>query len=635
MLEARQERSRGMQVLLVVFLTVIAFSMLIGLLPGTIAPPEASPDTVAVVEGRTITAADVQKQLNTLAAGRDIDSRILPLYARQVLDQMVNERLLEAEAERLGISVTKQELIQRIRLISPSAKAGQIEQYTAEVNQRMQMSVPEFEEAVRKSLLAEKFAQLVTDGVSVTPEEVGEEFRRRNERIRIEFALIKPDELEARVTVSEADLAAHYEKKKTEYQAPERRSVRFALLDAGQLRARATATEEELRAYYAQNQAQYRKLDRALVSHILLKTVGKTDAEVEEVRKRAEEVLKQARGKARFEDLARKHSEDTSKDKGGDLGWLVPGQAVPEFDQAAFGLPKGGLSGLVKTQFGFHIVKVVDREKARTESFEEVRASLLPVVTSEKAERALADATNQITSFVRQNPKATLEDLARQFHMTLGEAGPAAAREPLGELGSAPELEEALVRLKPGELATPVQVPRGAVVLLLNKIEPAHQGAIAEVREQLTTDVRRAKATELAKTRAEELATRVQSGSPFAAAARAAGFEAKTSDPIARADSIPDVGSVQPIAAAFTLPPGQAGPATFLGSNWIVYRVVSHEPMKPEDIIRGQVEVREAVLSQKRNLAFEAFRDALKDQAEKAGRIQFNPENLARLTRGS
>jgi peptidyl-prolyl cis-trans isomerase D len=635
MLEAMQNRSRGTQILLGVFLVMIAFSMLISLLPGTISAPEASPDMVAEVEGRVITAADVQKQLNTLAAGRNIPQQILPLYARQVLDQMVNERLLEAEAERLGITVTKQELAERIRLISPSAKAGNLEQYTAEVNERMQMSVPEFEEAVRKSLLAEKFAQLVTDGVSVTPEEVGEEFRKRSEKIKIEFALIKPDDLEAKVTVTDADLSAHYEKNKAEYQVPERRSVRFALLDAAQLRARATVSEEELRAYYTQHQAQYRKLDRAMVSHILFKTVGKTDAEVEEIRKRAEDVLKQARGKARFEDLARKYSEDTSKDKGGDLGWLVPGQTVPEFEKAAFSLAKGALSDVVKTQFGFHILKVMDREKARTESFDEVRAAILPVLTSEKADRALADATNQITSFVRQNPKATLEDLAKRYKMTLGEAGPAAARESLGELGMAPELDEALVRLKPGELGSPVQIGRGTVVLLLDKVEPAHQGAIAEVRERLTADVRRAKSGDLAKSRAEELAARAKAGTPLAAAGKAAGFEVKTSDPIARADSIPDVGSVRPIASAFALAPGQMGPATFLGANWIVYRVVSREPMKPEDIIRGQVEVREAVLSQKRNLAFEAFREALKDKADKAGRIQFNQENLARLTSGS
>ena len=124
------------------------------------------------------------------------------------------------------------------------------------------------------------------------------------------------------------------------------------------------------------------------MEHILFKTVGKTDAEITEIRQKAEDVLKQAKHGANFEDLAKKYSEDdATKPKGGDLDWIVEGQTVPEFQQAAFSLPKGAISDLVKTQYGFHIIKVIDRETARTKSLDEVRNTITPTHSGRQSER--------------------------------------------------------------------------------------------------------------------------------------------------------------------------------------------------------------------------------------------------------
>ena len=145
---------------------------------------------------------------------------------------------------------------------------------------------------------------------------------------------------------------------------PEKRSARYALLDLAKLKVEhASRRDAELRAYYNQHIDDYKVQNRVHAEHILFKTVGKTDAEVAEIRKKAEDVLKQAKKGANFEDLAKKNSEDdASKAKGGDLGWIVEGQTVPEFQQVAFSLPKGSISDLVKTEYGFHIIKVMDHE---------------------------------------------------------------------------------------------------------------------------------------------------------------------------------------------------------------------------------------------------------------------------------
>src|SRR5712692_4192606 len=388
MLNALRKKNLGVRILLGVVLGMISIGMLVYLIPGQGGSTTSAGDVVAEVGGQPVTVLEVQQQLQRQTSGRSIPRALQPLYAQQIMNQLIYERMLELEAKRLGIRASGEELAERIRQLLPAALAGGTfvsrERYDAEVQQRFGMSVAEFEELIRQGLLEEKFRRLVTDGISVTPEEVQQEFRRRNEKVKIEYVLIKPDELESKVGVADAELVSYFEKNKARYVVPERRVVRFALLDLNQLRQRISVSDEELRAYYNEHIEVYRIQNRVRVNHILFKTIGKTDAEVEEIRKKAEEVLKKARHGAKFEDLAKQYSEDTTKDKGGDLGWIVQGQTVPEFEKAAFTLPPSSISDLVRTQYGFHIIKVMEHQAARTQSFEEVRGSILPVLAGEK-----------------------------------------------------------------------------------------------------------------------------------------------------------------------------------------------------------------------------------------------------------
>src|SRR5438034_7675425 len=154
------------------------------------------------------------------------------------------------------------------------------------------------------------------------------------------------------------------------------------------------------------NIQQYQVPNRVHAEHILFMTVGKTDAEVEEIKKKAEDVLKQVKKGGKFEDLAKKYSEDRgSKDKGGDLSWITQGQTVPEFEKTAFSLTPGQVSDLVKTQYGFHIIKVVEKETAHTKPFEEVKDSLRANFLPTQADRQASAIADQLTTAIRQSPK--------------------------------------------------------------------------------------------------------------------------------------------------------------------------------------------------------------------------------------
>ncbi len=625
------------RIFLGVIVLVLSGGMLLYLVPTGPGDTRLSSDAVAKVGDQTITVAEIRQQLNQIKQRNQVPPMLEPYYAQQILRQLLLQKEMEYEAGQLGIRVSNDEIAERIKLILPAAFNNGVpiapDQYAALVQSRAQMTVSEFEDSVRQGMLQEKFQKLVTDGISAGPAELQEEFVYRNEKVKLDYAFIKPEDLQAKITLSDAEINAAYEKNKARYQVPEKRVVRYALLDVNQFRQSLQISDDQLKAQYQQNIQQYQVPDRVHVEHILLMTVGagKTDAEVEEIRKKAQDILNQAKKGANFEDLAKKYSEDPgTKDKGGDLGWIVRGQTVAEFEKAAFTLPKGSISDLVKTQYGFHILKIIDKEAAHTKTFDEVKDSIRTPMLLSEADKQAGDIADKLSQAIRQSNKVSLDDLAKQYHLTVGETRPVAATDALLELGSSQEVKvsDAIFRLHQGELSLPLHTDRGYLVLSIKQILPAHQGSLEEVRDKVTADLKQEKAAAEARSKAEELSKRVKSGEKFDLAAKALGLEPKTSDDFARSGSIPNVASGKQLSAAFQLKPGDVGPPLNLGANWLVYRVADKQEPKPEDFEKQKKEISDAVLQNKRSLAFEAFRTALEDRLKKEGKLQMMPEKL-------
>jgi len=624
-----------------IFLGVVVLAlsggMLLYLVPTGPGGTRSSTDAVARIGDQTITVAEIRQQLNQIKQRNQVPPMLEPYYAQQILHQLLLQKEMEYEATQLGIRVSNDEIADRIKLILPAAFNGGApiapDQYAALVQSRAQMTVSEFEDNVRLGMLQEKFQKLVTDGISAGPAELQEEFVYRNQKVKLDYAFIKPEDLQAKITLTDAEINAAYEKNKAKYQVPEKRVVRYAIVDVNQVHQGLQISEDQLKAQYQQNIQQYQVPNRVHVEHILLMTVGagKTDAEVEEIRKKAEDILNQAKKGANFEDLAKKYSEDPgTKDKGGDLGWIVQGQTVAEFEKAAFSLPKGSISDLVKTQYGFHILKIIDKESAHTKPFDEVKDSIRTPLLLSEADKQAGDIADKLSQAIRQSNKVSLDDLAKQYHLTVGETRPVAMTDPLVELGNSQDVKvsDSIFRLREGELSLPIHTDRGYLVLSIKQIFPAHQGSLDEVRDKVTADLKQEKASIEARTKAEELAKRVKAGEKFDAAAKALGLEAKTSDEMARAGSISNVASGKQLAAAFQLKPGDVGPPLNLGANWLVYKVIEKQEPKPEDFDKQKKEITDAVLQNKRSLAFEAFRTALEDRLKKEGKLQMMPENL-------
>ncbi|HYL85144.1 MAG TPA: peptidyl-prolyl cis-trans isomerase [Candidatus Angelobacter sp.] len=630
---ANDKSKLGYRILLGAVVLLLGGSMLLYLVPQAPSTGEVSTDTVAKVGDQSVTVQDIRQQLDQIKRTNQVPTPLEGFYAQQILQQMVFQKEIEYEAKRLGITVSDQERADRIRQYLPTAFNGGtfvgLDQYTAQIQQRFQLTVPVFEELIRQGLLEEKFRKLVTDGISVGPDELQEGFRYKNEKVKLDYALIKPEDLEAKITPTDAEIKSAYEKNKTKYQVPQRRSVRYGLLDLNQIRQSLQISDDMLKVQYQQNIQQYQVPNQVHVQHILFMTVGKTDAEVEEIKKKAEDVLKQAKKGAKFDELAKKYSEDPgSKDKGGDLSWIRQGQTVPEFEKTAFSLAPGQISDLVKTQYGFHIIKVLEKETAHTKPFEEVKDSLRTPLLLSQADKQASETADKLSSDIRKSSKVSLDDLAKQYHLILGETRPVAATDPLLELGNSQDVKEAIFRLRAGELSLPIKTDRGYAVLLLKNDVPAHQGSLDEVRDRVITDLKKEKSAELAKSKADELANRVKAGEKFDAAAKALGLEPKTSDSIARSGSIPGAASGKQLSAAFNLKAGDVGVPFSLGQNWMVYRVAEKVEANPADFETQKKQLTEELLQSKRDLAFQAFRSALGDRLKQEGKLKMMPEKL-------
>src|SRR5260370_383220 len=296
------------------------------------------------------------------------------------------------EADRIGLRVTDDELRDALhkgqygQIFSPKGQFVGEEEYTNILRERGKASVAEFEKNVKAQLLLGKLQKLVTGGAQVPLEEVQREFLKQNNKVKRKYDIINSDEIAKTINPTETELKAFYEQRKASYATalPEKRKARYIAIDISKLQNQVKVSPDELQSYYKQHIEEFRLSEQVKASHILIKVAKGADAKVDEAaRAKAEDILKQLKAGAKFEELASKYSEDTgqggrpgSAQQGGLLGWFGHGQMVPEFDQAAFSLPVGQIRGLVKTDYGYHIIRVDDKHEARLQPLEEVRGKL-------------------------------------------------------------------------------------------------------------------------------------------------------------------------------------------------------------------------------------------------------------------
>jgi peptidyl-prolyl cis-trans isomerase D len=612
----RRHRSWLKWSLALVVLTFVAFYAQDFANPGvTTATGVMTSEVVADVEGKRITAGEFQQRYqNQVQAymgqyGGGVTEQLLRQLGidQQILNQMVEEQAALAEAERQGLTVSDEELAQAIFAIPGLQENGRFigearyEQLLR--SQRPPLSKAQFEDGLRRTMMIDKLRTALTDWIAVSDSEIEREYKVRNEKVKLQVVALTADKFRSQVTVTPQDVSAYYDAHKAEYRKGEQRKIRYVLLDRDQLRTRQQVPAAEVQTFYNTNIQQYQQPEQIRASHILLKTEGKDEAAV---RKQAEDLAQKAKAGADFAALARQFSEDGSKDAGGDLDFFGRGRMVAEFETVAFAMQPGQVSDVVKSQFGFHVIKVTDKRAASTRNFNDVRAQIEDQLAWTRTDQQMADRTRELDT--RVNDPSDLETVGRELGFTVTESGFFAREDPVPGIGPAPQLAAEAFRLGDNAVSKALTSPRGFVYLTVSGKRDPYVQPLEEVQDRVREDVTRTRATELSRQKAGQIAAALRGARDFAAAAKAQGFEAKDTELIARETALPDVGINQEIdRVAFGLPVGAISEPVTTTDATVIVKVVERDDVTADEFRQARETFRDTLLGERRNRFFSAY----------------------------
>ena len=341
MFDLFRSRDKAVRILLGALLLLVALSMLTYLIPSYNTGSDPSDIVVAEVGKQAITLPEVQRLIQNTIKGRQLPPEILPNFVPQMVDQMITERALAYEAERLGFQVTDAQLADGIRqnfpTLFPDGKFVGPDMYAGFLAQQ-NLTIAEFEADVRRQMLITRLRGVAYEGTIVTPREIEQEYRKKNEKVKIEYVKLANDKYKAEVQPTTQEMQDYFKINAARFTTPEKKNLDAPDRRSGQARTdlsiRAT---QDLERAYTQNIDQFRTPETVKVRHILLKTQGKPAADEPQDQSQADDLLKQIKAGANFADLVKKYSEDTaSVPNGGEYDVQRNGQMVPEFEQAAF-----------------------------------------------------------------------------------------------------------------------------------------------------------------------------------------------------------------------------------------------------------------------------------------------------------
>jgi len=653
MIRTLQTAGPTVKIVLSGLLLIICGGMVITLIPGGIgssfgigAPPAG---VVASIGDEQVTVPEVQREARMMVRqqfpkGGEQAAMLLPFFAGQAAEQLINEKALVAEARRIGLRVSDQELRDELEhgplstMLFPDGKFVGQSEYENFV-QRADLTVPQFESLEKEYILIRKLRALVSGSAFVGDQEVRAEFERRNTKIKFEYAVLTQADILKGLHPTDQELKAFYDHNKANYNnaVPEKRQIRYAIIETIKPEAM-SVTNQELQSYYDERRDEYRLQEQVDVSQIQFKIPlpgpdGKVDQKgVDEARKKAEDVMKQLKSGGDFAKLAAQYSDDLSTaKKGGEIGWLRRGQAAPEFEKVAFSLPKGQTSDIVRSSIAFHIIRVLDKQEAHVKTLAEMKDEIEGKVREEKAAHATEVAAKALLSQARADG---LDKAAAARGMHLVNTDFFGRTDRLPGLEATPDLMSTIFSEPAKAPVDVVPTPQGVVVFEVLAIKPPATPAFEEIRARVETEFKNERAGFLLQQKTQELSDRAKAAHDLKKVARELGASLKTSEMVAPDGQVPDVGSLAGAASSlFSLKPGEISGPINTGVNGIVAQILDKQAPTDQDFAARKDQIRQSLLEAKQNEMFGLFVANMRKEMEKSKRLKVNQEELKNLTK--
>ena len=651
MIRQLQNAGPTVKIVLGALLVLICASMAITLIPGfgsNLGIGSTPAGVLATIGDQSVTVPEVQREARAMIRqqfprGGPQAAMLLPYFASQAAEQLINEKALVAEAHRLGLRVSDDELRDELQhgqlgqMLFPDGKFVGQEQYEDFV-QRNDMTVPQFESLEKDYILVRKLRALVSSSAFISDAEVRTEFNQRNTKVKFEYAVITQADILKGLHPTDEELKAFYERNKATYNnsIPEKRKIEYVVVDSSKVAAAAAVTDQDLQTYYDQHRDEYRVPDQVKVSHILIKTPlaapgGKEDEKgIADARAKAEDVLKQVKGGGDFAKLAEKYSDDPGSAKnGGELGWIGRGRTVPEFEKAAFSLGKGQTSDLVKSSYGFHIIRVEDKQAAGLKTLADVKGEIEEKVKQEKIAHATESAANALLSQARNDG---FDKAAAAKSDTPVTTDFFSRTDSLPGLAANPQFMDAVFNEAEKAPADLVQVPQGYVVFQLLAIKPPTTPSFEEIRPKVESEFKNERAAFLLQQKTQELSDRAKAGHDLKKAAKDLGATVKTSEMVAPDGQVPDIGSMSSATAIFSLKPGDISAPITAGGNGVVARLLEKQAPTDQDFAEKKDSIRQSLVEAKQNDLFGLFVTNLRKDMENSHKLKVNQEEMKNLS---
>ena len=622
-----------------VFLWVVILAFVILYIPNLDPATRLADSTVATVGGRAIQASDFQKQYlrqrrQFLNLNQGVDESMLERMGlrEQVLSTMVREQLEGLEAKRLGFQVDDQAVIKAITEDPQLQTDGRFvgSATLTRLLQQQGMTVADFESEVRRQLKTQRLREAVTDGVSVSDAEISAEFRRRSELIHAEYVHIPLAQFEAGIQPTDEEIRARFDSNKDRYRQPERRVLSYLLVDPIELRAKVLPTGAEVESYYRANAAEFTTPPQVCGRHILLKVKPGATAEKGhedlEARTLAEGALARLKKGEPFEKVAKETSEDSSAKNGGSLGCFSKEQMAPEFSSAAFALQPGAMSDLVKSSFGYHIIKVDTTLPGSTQPLDQARKRIEAQMQDSKSRDLASQKAEAVAQALKANQ--TLEQVATAQGLAVKKSEPLQLGKGSGVLTSPVLLSQAF-ELKAKETSKDgFPAGAGAAFIRLDEILPTKTPELSEVKDEVKKDLIRVMAREKARETAKALVADAERTDMAKAAIKAKLTRVETKGLVGRGQAFTEIPQSSLLEdQVFDLGEKKLSSPLDTPSGVAIARVLEKKSSDETALVQQRDSIRESLVSAKKDRLFSSYLQTLTDRYP----ISRNAQALAAL----
>jgi peptidyl-prolyl cis-trans isomerase D len=632
MFDLFRSRAKAVRIMLGAMLGIIALSMLVYLIPGTgvTAAADSNDQVVAEIGGSNVTIAEIQQQLKNALQNQRLPPEFAATYLPQLVDQAIAERALSYEAQKLGFRISDRDLAETLRSFPAASQGPEI--YRQTIEQQYGTTVPDFEDNVRVKSYEDSIVNLAEEGIIVTPAEAEAEFRRRADKIKLEYISFDASKLAPTIKLTPEEVNAYFERNHTFYSLPETRSFQMIVADQGKVSQSISITDTPVQSFYNSHLDQYRTPERVHARHILLSTTNKPKEEVPKIQAQAEDLLKQIKAGGDFAELAKKNSQDPgSAQKGGDLGWVSRGQMVKNFEDAVFSLKENQYSSVITTEYGFHIIQVLEKQAPRVQPLDEVKNQIVTTLKNQSVFDRMQELTDQAHADLVKAPHDA-QQIAAKLNLSFVNEPAYTPGQPLQGFGTDQQIGATVATLKAGEVSPVIQVGnQQLVVAVLVGTNPPHPAKLSEVEGRVRSDATKLRASELVKVKSAEAAKLLKGNGDMQAAAKAVGGEVKSTDFFSRSGAAEGIGAASSLKDAFDKPVGTVIGPLAVPSQTIVAKVVERQTVDMSKFAQERDSIVLQLKSKKANDRVSLLQDSVLSDLIRHGKVKKHQAVIDRL----